>query len=49
VGVAVAPGDFFGPRSGSHVRLCFATSEEGIEDGVDRLRRFFERTGHAVD
>lgn len=36
-GVAVAPGETFGPRGRGHVRISLATSEDQIRLGLDRL------------
>ena len=38
-GVAVAPGDTFGPRAAGLVRLSLATAPEVLEEGVARLAR----------
>jgi aspartate/methionine/tyrosine aminotransferase len=39
--VAVVPGPAFGCEG--HLRVSFATSRERIEEGISRLRRFFEK------
>ncbi len=39
--VAVVPGGAFGCEG--HLRVSFATSRERIEEGISRLKRFFER------
>jgi aspartate/methionine/tyrosine aminotransferase len=41
-GVAVAPGDTFGPRGAGLVRLSLATAPEILEQGVERLARALE-------
>ena len=38
--VAVVPGDLFGARSGSYVRISFAVSMEEIVRGMDRIETF---------
>jgi aminotransferase len=42
--VAVVPGSAFGPSGAGHVRMCYATSYEGIEEALRRIGRFVERT-----
>jgi aspartate/methionine/tyrosine aminotransferase len=37
--VAVVPGSGFG--TGDHVRLSYATSQENIEEGLQRMKKFF--------
>lgn len=39
-GVAVTPGRAFGPAGEGYVRLCFATSEESVQTGIQRLGKF---------
>jgi aminotransferase len=39
-GVAVIPGDAFGPSGEGHVRACYATSYEGLEEALVRIERF---------
>ena len=41
--VAVVPGNAFGPSGEGHVRACYATSYEKIEEALDRIGRFVER------
>jgi aminotransferase len=41
--VAVVPGDAFGPSGAGHVRMCYATSHERLEQALERLARFVER------
>jgi aminotransferase len=38
--VAVVPGDAFGPSGAGHVRMCYATSYERIEEALVRIERF---------
>jgi aminotransferase len=41
--VAVVPGDAFGPSGAGHVRMCYATSYEKLEEALRRIGRFVER------
>ena len=41
--VAVIPGSAFGPSGEGHVRACYATSYEHLEDALGRIGRFVER------
>jgi aminotransferase len=41
--VAVVPGRAFGPSGAGHVRMCYATAYEDIEEAMDRMERFVER------
>ncbi len=41
--VAVVPGDSFGPSGAGHVRACYATSYEQLEEALVRIERFVER------
>jgi aminotransferase len=41
--VAVVPGNAFGPSGEGHVRACYATSFEGLEEALVRIGRFVER------
>ncbi|HSG86087.1 MAG TPA: aminotransferase class I/II-fold pyridoxal phosphate-dependent enzyme [Candidatus Limnocylindrales bacterium] len=41
--VAVVPGGAFGPSGEGHVRMCYATSYEQLEEALRRLGRFVER------
>jgi aminotransferase len=41
--VAVVPGSAFGPSGAGHVRMCYATSYEGLEEALRRIGRFVER------
>jgi aminotransferase len=41
--VAVIPGSAFGPSGEGHVRACYATSYEQLEDALGRIDRFVER------
>jgi aminotransferase len=38
--VAVVPGDAFGPSGEGHVRACYATSHEQLEEALVRMERF---------
>jgi len=37
-GVALLPGTDFGQAGKGYVRLCYATSREGIHEGLRRMR-----------
>jgi aminotransferase len=41
--VAVVPGSAFGPSGAEHVRACYATSYERLEEALVRIGRFVER------
>jgi aminotransferase len=41
--VAVVPGSAFGPSGVEHVRACYATSYERLEEAMTRIGRFVER------
>jgi len=41
--VAVVPGDAFGPSGAGHVRMCYATSYEQLEEALRRIGRFVEK------
>jgi aminotransferase len=41
--VAVVPGSAFGPSGAEHVRMCYATSYEQLEEALVRIGRFVER------
>jgi aminotransferase len=41
--VAVVPGDAFGPSGAGHVRMCYATAYEGLEEALRRIGHFVER------
>jgi aminotransferase len=41
--VAVVPGSAFGPSGAGHVRMCYATSSDQLEEAVRRIGRFTER------
>jgi aminotransferase len=41
--VAVVPGSAFGPSGEGHVRACYATSYEQLEEALRRIGRFVER------
>jgi len=42
--LGLAPGSAFGSEGDGFVRWCFASSEDRLADGVDRLTRFLDRT-----
>ncbi len=42
--VAVIPGSSFGPAGVGHVRACYATALDQIEEAMRRVRRFAART-----
>jgi aminotransferase len=44
-GVAVVPGNAFGPGGDGFVRACYATSYEKIEEALERMERFMSRHG----
>jgi aminotransferase len=41
--VAVIPGSAFGPSGEGHVRACYATSYERLEEALRRIERFVDR------
>jgi aminotransferase len=41
--VAVVPGNAFGPSGEGHVRACYATAYEQLEEALARIGRFAER------
>jgi aminotransferase len=41
--VAVVPGTAFGPSGEGHVRMCYATAYDKLEEAVRRITRFTER------
>jgi aminotransferase len=41
--VAVVPGNAFGPSGEGHVRACYATAYEQLEEALVRIGRFVER------
>jgi len=44
-GVAVVPGNAFGPGGEGFVRACYATSYNQIEEALNRMERFMSRHG----
>ncbi len=44
-GVAVVPGNAFGPGGDGFVRACYATAYEKIEEALRRMERFMSRHG----
>jgi aminotransferase len=47
--VAVVPGSAFGPSGEGHVRACYATSYEQLEDALVRIGRFVDRSRARAD
>jgi aminotransferase len=47
--VAVVPGSAFGPSGEGHVRACYATSYDKLEEALDRIGRFVERHRRGPD
>ena len=43
--IAVIPGDAFGPSGAGHVRACYATSYEQLEEALVRMERFLGKLG----
>jgi aminotransferase len=43
--VAVVPGSAFGPSGAGHVRICYATAYERLEEALARIERFLSRLG----
>jgi aminotransferase len=41
--VAVVPGNAFGPSGAGHVRMCYATSYEQLQEALRRIGRFVQR------
>jgi aminotransferase len=41
--VAVVPGGAFGPSGEGHVRMCYATSYEKLEEALRRIERFLDQ------
>jgi aminotransferase len=44
-GVAVVPGNAFGPGGDGFVRACYATAYEKLEEALKRMERFMSRHG----
>lgn len=42
-GIAIIPGSAFGNRGEGHIRLCFGRDERSIEEGMNRLVRYFSK------
>jgi aspartate/methionine/tyrosine aminotransferase len=38
-GIALCPGNYFGKGGEGYVRLCFATSQDIIVRGMERMRK----------
>jgi aminotransferase len=47
--VAVVPGSAFGPSGEGHVRACYATSYDKLEEALDRIGRFVGRHRRGPD
>jgi aspartate/methionine/tyrosine aminotransferase len=47
-GLGLAPGAGFGPEGEGWLRWCFATSEQAVDEGLERLERWL-RSGHQGD
>src|SRR5262249_45247258 len=45
--LGLAPGIAFGPEGEGYVRWCFAASDARLHDGLERLRRFLQRSSIA--
>src|SRR5262249_28076126 len=43
--VAVVPGSAFGQSGKGHVRACYATAYDKIEEALNRIRNFMQRHG----
>ena len=41
--VAVVPGSAFGPSGEGHVRMCYATACEQLEEALVRIERFLDK------
>jgi aminotransferase len=46
--VAVVPGSAFGPGGEGHVRCCYATALEDIEEALSRMKRFWLGTNSSM-
>jgi len=44
-GLGLAPGSAFGPAGEGYARWCFASSEERLAAGLERLRSFMAAPG----
>ncbi|MBY0121682.1 aminotransferase [Bacillus sp. S/N-304-OC-R1] len=42
-GVAVVPGNVFGPSGEGHIRCSYATSLEQLQEAIKRMKRFIEK------
>lgn len=47
-GVAVLAGSDFGPGGEGYLRLVYAVSMEAIEEGMDKIHRWFERIANQI-
>ena len=43
-GLGIAPGVAFGPEGEGYLRWCFAATDALLVQGVERLRRFLDRS-----
>ena len=41
-GIALVPGNDFGPGGENHLRICFGRSEESIKKGMEGLTRYLK-------
>ncbi len=48
VGLAIVPGAEFGPGGENHVRICFGRSEQDIDEGMARMKRYFNETKRSL-
>jgi aspartate/methionine/tyrosine aminotransferase len=39
LGIVVAPGEFYGPAGGRHVRVALTASDERVAAAAERLKR----------
>jgi aminotransferase len=46
--VAAVPGSAFGPSGAGHVRMCYATSYDKLQDALVRIGRFVERRARSA-
>ena len=48
LGILVAPGEFYGPSGGQHVRVALTAADERVAAAVNRLRTHEQGTAHCV-
>ena len=41
-GIGVLPGNNFGANGEGYIRMCYSTSQDDIEEALDRLKTLFE-------